>query len=1068
MQRAAYGLAHAVIDVLGTAYGRRVLLLVGGGNNGGDALYAGAVLARRGVQVEAWLVSGTAHEAGARGTPPGGRAGRAGADAPARPRRRRRRRHRRAPGTPRRRRSGPSPRSRACRSSRSTPPAVSTSTPVSSTAPTSTPWPPSRSAPTRSPTWSTRRPPRPARSTSSTSGSTLAARRGRSPPARRRGRTAAPAGPGVAEVLTRASSASVPALPPIPARGCCRWPAPRAGWSAWSATSATSVVARPGAPAHPEVVGDGRVQAWIVGSGSGDGAEQTLRDALEDDVPVVVDADALMHAPRTPPAHTILTPHAGELARMLGVDRGDVEAAAAATRPHARPRSTAPPCCSRADAHRGRHPDGRVRVNTTGHPVAGHRRRRRRARRTRRRPRRRRARSLRRRVGGLVAARRRRHPRPPRAGRSSPATSRAPCPASSRRSSTTGDGTIDAHEPARPRRDRRRPRGDPAQRAPAARRHTGVAMITVVKADAYGHGMLPVARAAREAGAEWLAVATLDEVRALRASGDTGRLLTWLTVPGEQYDDAIRADVDLTAYSVDELDEIAAAAADVGPPGPRAAQGRHRPQPRRRRSRGLGGVLRPRPRRRGGRPLAGHRPLVAPRLRRRARPPGQRRPGGAPSARRSRSPSEAGLAARAPPPRQLRGRDPAAQRALRRRALRHRDATASTRPRRSPTALDLRPAMTVRADLALVKHLDAGDSVSYGHTWTADRAHHRRPGARSGYGEGVPRAASNAPRSPSTASAARSAAGSAWTRCSSTSAATRRRRRHRRRALRPARRRPADRPGLGRGLRHHQLRDRHPHRRTHAPPLRRQRAAQEHRMASADAGSSARSAARSASPPPAPPSASLRQQRAVSRARRRERRRSAPLHSDADHRGRRRRRAPARRGRRGRDARRRRAVAWSRAAPAVTVVFAHGYCLNLDCWHFQRAAYRGLVRTVYYDQRSHGRSGRSDREHATIDQLGHDLKQILDAGRARRAGRAGRPLDGRDDDRRAGRALPRADRRPGHRRRPDLHHRRRPRPEPDPAADAARPPHRRGSPTAPSPPSPRGHRAVDQVRRVGR
>ena len=65
-------------------------------------------------------------------------------------------------------------------------------------------------------------------------------------------------------------------------------------------------------------------------------------------------------------------------------------------------------------------------------------------------------------------------------------------------------------------------------------------------------------------------------------------------------------------------------------------------------------------------------------------------------------------------------------------------------------------------------------------------------------------------------------------------------------------------------------------------------------------------------------------------------------------------------------------------ASDVSVVFVHGYCLNLDCWHFQRAAYRGLVRSVYYDQRSHGRSGRSDRAHATIDQLGRDLKQVLD------------------------------------------------------------------------------------------
>ncbi|MEQ6900469.1 alpha/beta hydrolase [Nocardioides sp. YIM 152588] len=65
--------------------------------------------------------------------------------------------------------------------------------------------------------------------------------------------------------------------------------------------------------------------------------------------------------------------------------------------------------------------------------------------------------------------------------------------------------------------------------------------------------------------------------------------------------------------------------------------------------------------------------------------------------------------------------------------------------------------------------------------------------------------------------------------------------------------------------------------------------------------------------------------------------------------------------------------------PPVTVVFVHGYCLQMDCWHFQRAAYRGLVRSVYYDQRSHGRSGKSARENATFDQLGRDLKAVIDA-----------------------------------------------------------------------------------------
>ncbi|WP_300681352.1 alpha/beta hydrolase [Nocardioides sp.] len=63
----------------------------------------------------------------------------------------------------------------------------------------------------------------------------------------------------------------------------------------------------------------------------------------------------------------------------------------------------------------------------------------------------------------------------------------------------------------------------------------------------------------------------------------------------------------------------------------------------------------------------------------------------------------------------------------------------------------------------------------------------------------------------------------------------------------------------------------------------------------------------------------------------------------------------------------------------ITIVFAHGYALNLDCWHFQRAAFRGLVRTVFYDQRSHGRSGRGDIKDGTIDRLGRDLKAVIDA-----------------------------------------------------------------------------------------
>ncbi|WP_274561398.1 NAD(P)H-hydrate dehydratase [Streptomyces spiramyceticus] len=74
----------------------------------------------------------------------------------------------------------------------------------------------------------------------------------------------------------------------------------------------------------------GRVQAWVVGPGLGDGAEEALGDVLASDVPVLVDADALRPLDpalvRARTAPTLLTPHAGEAAALLGVGREEVEA----------------------------------------------------------------------------------------------------------------------------------------------------------------------------------------------------------------------------------------------------------------------------------------------------------------------------------------------------------------------------------------------------------------------------------------------------------------------------------------------------------------------------------------------------------------------------------------------------------------------------------------------------------------------------------------------------------------------------------------------------------------------
>lgn len=63
----------------------------------------------------------------------------------------------------------------------------------------------------------------------------------------------------------------------------------------------------------------------------------------------------------------------------------------------------------------------------------------------------------------------------------------------------------------------------------------------------------------------------------------------------------------------------------------------------------------------------------------------------------------------------------------------------------------------------------------------------------------------------------------------------------------------------------------------------------------------------------------------------------------------------------------------------VTVVFTHGYALNMDSWHFQRRDLRGSGRLVFWDQRSHGRSSRAPEGSVTFSRLARDLAQVVDA-----------------------------------------------------------------------------------------
>ncbi|SBS73565.1 Alanine racemase [uncultured Mycobacterium sp.] len=96
----------------------------------------------------------------------------------------------------------------------------------------------------------------------------------------------------------------------------------------------------------------------------------------------------------------------------------------------------------------------------------------------------------------------------------------------------------------------------------AERARSGV--MAVVKADGYGHGATPVARAALQAGATELGVATVEEALVLRRDGVTAPIVAWLHTPTTDFAPAVAADVEVVVSSVRQLVEVAACAEAVG------------------------------------------------------------------------------------------------------------------------------------------------------------------------------------------------------------------------------------------------------------------------------------------------------------------------------------------------------------------------------------------------------------------------------------------------------------------------------------------------------------------------
>ncbi|WP_427888838.1 NAD(P)H-hydrate dehydratase [Kribbella sp. GL6] len=338
MQRAAAGLAVAVGNFLGGTYGARVVLLIGSGDNGGDALYAGARLARRGAQVTAVLLSSKAHQPGlAALRAAGGRAdvGGVGREVEAaiaaadvvldgivgiggRPGLR------------------PDALAAVRLAEQYGVPIVAVDTPSGVDVDTGeTPEPHVRAALTV--TFGTHKVCHLVDPAASACGPVHLVDIGLEAPA--------------ADVRSL-QAADVRALYPVPHGESDKYSRGVLGLMVGSTQyPGAAVIAASGALAgpvgmvryvgpdpvahavlalHPEiVVGEGRVQAWAVGSGTSTGnvdLERFHRITQQQDVPVIVDAGAIAALDHDRAGRVVITPHAGELSQLLGVPRAEIEA----------------------------------------------------------------------------------------------------------------------------------------------------------------------------------------------------------------------------------------------------------------------------------------------------------------------------------------------------------------------------------------------------------------------------------------------------------------------------------------------------------------------------------------------------------------------------------------------------------------------------------------------------------------------------------------------------------------------------------------------------------------------